>query len=430
MLVCACSEEERTPQNETQGIIINKSELFLREGQTDTSLFALIYPADAAVGKVVVWHSDDVSVASIDGQTGAVTAVSAGTARISASTTDGVLSDTCEVTVRPPVSVYAVGTCGSNKAALWHDGEITMLPGDIAVANATYMRGEDLYIAGQTWENSGWSACVWENGKIAVYDYSGYSSFINDVYVGAEGQVLSCGYASTGANGVVPVLWVDGLAQQLSCESSYSEATAVVEDAGVVYVAGYDYSTEQEFGVYGSGVLWTNGLREEFSDGIDDFIECTDMEIHDGVLYMCGTRMTGSGIVEEPILYVDGEIRELPLPYYGSNTRATALCLHDGDVYVCGYVDVSITDENGDTIPRYIAVYWKNDEVVELTDGTTNAGALSIEVRDSDVYVGGYDSDVSDTPYTMRYATIWKNGEVILNDRTAPGSVNDMVLTE
>lgn len=425
--ICSCSEDNKITPDETAGIVINKSELVLRAGQSDTTLFATIYPASDATDYDIVWNSDNESVATVDMHTGVITAISVGTAGISASTSDGELSDTCAVTVRPPVSVYAVGTCGSNQAAVWHDGEMTLLPaGDITTADAVYLHGEDLFVAGHIWNDNRWDACVWKNGENTVYGYSGFPSFINDIHVSEAGQVLACGYSS--ADGVVPVLWIDGLAQQLPCESSYSEATALIEDDGVVYVTGYDYNTEYEMGIYGNGILWINGARTEISDGVEDFVECTDMEILNGIVYMCGTRTLSSGAAEKPILYVDGEIRELPS--YGSNTYATALCLHEGDIYVSGYVDVSVLDENGDTVPRYIAVYWKNDEMIALTDGTTSAMALSIEVRDSDVYVGGHDSDISDTPYTRAYATIWKNGEVILNDRSAPGSVTDMALTE
>ena len=85
-------------------IEIDKTSVVLSEGET-TQLTATVLP-DNATNKMVNWVSSDASVASVD-ETGLVTAIMAGSATITASTTDGSnLSASCVVTVTEDLSGY------------------------------------------------------------------------------------------------------------------------------------------------------------------------------------------------------------------------------------------------------------------------------------------------------------------------------------
>ena len=77
------------------GITLNKSELTLTAGNSDTSLTANVTPPDST--DTVVWSSNKPEVATVDPTTGKVTAVSAGEAIITAKV--GTKSATCTVTV-------------------------------------------------------------------------------------------------------------------------------------------------------------------------------------------------------------------------------------------------------------------------------------------------------------------------------------------
>jgi formylglycine-generating enzyme required for sulfatase activity len=97
-------EDVKTPIAVT-GVTLSKTTLSLVAGSTET-LTATVAPTDAA-NKTVMWVSDKTAVATV--ADGLVTAVSAGTAIITVTTTDGSKTATCTVTVTPaPVSVESV----------------------------------------------------------------------------------------------------------------------------------------------------------------------------------------------------------------------------------------------------------------------------------------------------------------------------------
>ena len=78
------------------GVTLNKSTTSIAVGENET-LVATVAPANATV-QTVTWSSDDDEVATVD-STGKVVGVSAGTATITVTTTDGGFTDECEVTV-------------------------------------------------------------------------------------------------------------------------------------------------------------------------------------------------------------------------------------------------------------------------------------------------------------------------------------------
>lgn len=115
------------------GLSLNVTSKNLNVNQT-FRLTATVTP-DYATNKTINWASSNPSVASVD-STGFVTALSAGTATITATTTDGSnLSASCEVTV----SIIPVSSLSLNKTSLTIDIDDTyQLSATITPSNATY----------------------------------------------------------------------------------------------------------------------------------------------------------------------------------------------------------------------------------------------------------------------------------------------------
>ena len=96
------------------------------------TLTATVAPADAA-DKTVMWTSDDSNVATVNG--GKVTAVAAGTAKITVTTKDGGKTATCAVTVSAPNSVTGVSV--EPKERVISIGEELVIKATITPENAT-----------------------------------------------------------------------------------------------------------------------------------------------------------------------------------------------------------------------------------------------------------------------------------------------------
>lgn len=89
----------KTKQIAVTGVSLDKTTLSLDTGKTG-QLTASVAPTDAT-NKAVSWSSDTTTVATVD-NTGKVTAVKAGTAKITVKTKDGAKTAVCTITVTDP----------------------------------------------------------------------------------------------------------------------------------------------------------------------------------------------------------------------------------------------------------------------------------------------------------------------------------------
>ncbi len=112
------------------GITLDKSEASLEKGETLT-LKATVTPA--GVDTTVKWSTSNVKVAIVNN--GKVTAVSAGTATITATTTDGGYKASCKVTVTGSIEVTGVAL--DKTSATMEVGDSLTLKATVSPSNAT-----------------------------------------------------------------------------------------------------------------------------------------------------------------------------------------------------------------------------------------------------------------------------------------------------
>jgi len=112
------------------GVTLDQETLALTFGGVDGTLTATIAPV-TATDKTLIWISSNEEVATVEG--GVVTAVSGGTATITAITTDGGFMAECEVTVSVPVT----GVTIEETLLLQANGETGTLIPTIAPTTAT-----------------------------------------------------------------------------------------------------------------------------------------------------------------------------------------------------------------------------------------------------------------------------------------------------
>lgn len=122
------------------GVSLNKSSLSLVEGGS-ASLVATVTP-DNATNKAVSWKSSDSGVATVDGS-GTVTAIKAGSATITVTTSDGSKTSTCEVKVAAKIIEVTSLKITPEFAAIY-EGEtvelsVTVSPEDASDKSVTWV---------------------------------------------------------------------------------------------------------------------------------------------------------------------------------------------------------------------------------------------------------------------------------------------------
>lgn len=115
------------------GVTISKSSLSLVEGASE-ALTATVTP-DNATNKAVSWKSSDAATATVD-NSGKVTAVKAGSATITVTTTDGSKTATCSVTVTAK-TVTVSGVALDHDKLDMTEGESSQLKATVSPDNAS-----------------------------------------------------------------------------------------------------------------------------------------------------------------------------------------------------------------------------------------------------------------------------------------------------
>lgn len=218
-------------------ITLNVTEASLEEGET-LQLTATVTPTDAT-DKTLTWTSSDESVATVD-PTGLVTAIHAGTAVITATTSNG-LEAICEVTVVAKVIEPTDITLNFTNAKIL-EGETVQLTATVAPADAT-----DQSVV--------WSS---NDATIAAVDQTG---LVSGLKVGIA--VIT----ATTANGLTAecVVTVD---EMTGIDDIDAEISVDVRDHTIIVTAPYEAEVEV-FSTNGSRVALTREHRIEILvDGV------------------------------------------------------------------------------------------------------------------------------------------------------------------
>jgi hypothetical protein len=167
------------------------------------------------------------------------------------------------------------------------------------------------------------------------------------------------------------------------------------DDDRFVYVS----FNESINGVWVPGLVNPDGTVVRMTDGkrdahVDDLYMGADMNLH-----AVGWSTNAAGKMFA-VYWGNCSFTLLSDSLQGVAAYATGVMSSGADVYVSG-----VSYKNGHTI----AVYWKNGELVELSDGTTDAHTLDIFVSGNDVYVAGTMENSREVPE----AHYWKNGEKV-----------------
>lgn len=184
--------------------------------------------------------------------------------------------------------------------------------------------------------------------------------------------------------GQVATVWKDGQVFKLFIENRVNHARSVFVGERNIYTVG------SRKGEYYSAMVYDNDESKTYplySDAYSVFVSGQDVYV------------AGYDVEYGPCLWKNHKGSKLPgkMNYEG---KATAVFVSGNDVYVAGYL-------YGYKGGKDIAVLWKNNELIELSDGTVNARAYSVFVSGNDVYVAGEEKSGSSK------AMLWKNNTLV-----------------
>lgn len=351
----ACSKDDA----KISALALDVSDEYLVAGDTMT-LAVTISPSDASA-KGIVWSSSNADVASVEN--GKVTALSAGTAAITASAANGSKTASCNITVGNMYVCLREGFSESElgNAFIWKNGEKQLMKNDAEkdfTVESMFVDGNDVYAAGFTEDESPntWPV-LWKNGDIQILQHTEYSG-----------------------------------------PYSHSDARSVYISDSDIYVVGSDIDSESHF----MAVMWKNGVETTINDGLGAM--AYSVCVSDNSVYVAGITRYKDKINQSTVTVWKDGIAEYLTDYATERSGAAGplICKSGNDVYVS--CPVWSNDYNCSVI-----ILWKNGVRTYLSDGKHEARANSLCAYKEDSFVAGCLFDGS-----LFVAQLWKNGSPII----------------
>ena len=273
----------------------------------------------------------------------------------------------------------------------WKNGNAVNInpanPGDY-IAKGIFVSNDDVYLVGsQAGQTSSTTAPVyWKNGTLVTLPYTAFSGstaqsiFVsgNDVYVAGHDGNSRATY------------WKNGNKIDLGMPTNYSWAYSIFVSGADAYVAGYESNGTHHIAKY-----WKNSAPISLTDGTKDAFGMSVFVAGNDV-YVAGAEFNTN--------YTQAKYWKNGAPVVLSNGPASGFAysvfVEGSDVYVAG------ADSVGGG--KNVAMLWKNGVATPLSDGTRETWAVSVFVVDGDVHVAGY--EYNSTNYIAKY---WKNGNVV-----------------
>ena len=250
------------------------------------------------------------------------------------------------------------------------------------------LSGSDVFASGSVLNSKNQSyALYWKNGVAVLLTDSTSNQYAlaQDIAV-SDGNVYVAGYMFNG-NHAIAMYWKNGVAVELSDGKTPSYARSIFVVGNDVYVAGNVMN--KPWGGTSEARYWKNGeeikLKGSYASSIfvvgstvyvAGSFGTTPSYFKNGVAVL----LNEAGNIGTSDIFADGENVYVASPgmYWKNDTKVnlsgaavSSLFVLDKDVYIGGF------SYNGN---KYVAQFWKNGEVTDLTDGTNNAQVSSIFV--------------------------------------------------
>jgi hypothetical protein len=207
--------------------------------------------------------------------------------------------------------------------------------------------------------------------------------------------------------------WKNGIVFPLTNGTRSAEVKAIYVDGTDVYCAGY----EENEGSY-KAKYWKNG--EAITLSTAESI-CNSILVFGGDVYTCGSQYNSAG---KSVATIWKNNNKVDITNGSTDAEAFELKILDGKAYVVFEEENSVRGINVKYCKIDIAT-GLDKQIINLTDYTDikKASAKTIFLHNNDIYVGG-----SNTNGTTTVPTIWKNGVANAQSQNY-GTVNSLFVT-
>lgn len=315
-------------------------------------------------------------------------------------------------------NVYVGGSTGYDfQATQWLDGTLTNLPviSGESYVQSIFVKGSDVYKAGR----SGGNAVYWKNNTRVSLDASGFTYTVaKSIYVsGTDVYVVGYGQLPTSQSSF-PVVWKNGVRSYLEVVNGdnrrLGEATSVFVKGNDVYIVGFFREVVQNNSGPGpaKAKLWKNGNSILLNTtALNSYATSVYVDAIDNVYISGFGQLSNQG---SRARYWKNGVEYLLSTVNNANNSiqsyANSIFVYGIDVHVAGNDGIDNSPQ-GNTTPSVIrAKYWKNGVETLLTNGTNPAMAKSIFVKNTKVYIVGWENTQDPFAYDNGSALLWTNG--------------------
>ena len=206
--------------------------------------------------------------------------------------------------------------------------------GDCRAMDVFVTGANDVHVAGHIRIDNQFSttqkAMYWNNGVGVALTDGQRDARAYGVHV-ANGDVYVCGYEKRQNNRKLAKYWMNGVPVALGDSVDNSEATAIWVENGSVYVAGYEEMVDGSGNTRERPVVWVNGVRNQLSSEPGS---AEGLFVKNGEVHVVGYTQQGGSSLPMATRWVNGALGGIHMAIPPANgSRGWDIYVHNGDVH-------------------------------------------------------------------------------------------------